>query len=458
MDSKAVKNYPELNLTMDLIYPRVLIFGQPFNNFSGGGITLTNLFKGWPRDRIAVTYLGHGLVSVTTDVCDIYYQLGGKEHKWRFPFSLIQKKFESGLKSIDQKSEMPSGLNKRGLRFIVVNKFFYPALEWFGLYHYVSKIELSEDFKRWLSEYNPEVLYIQVATRETLLFARDLSDYLGVPSAIHNMDDWPSTISRRGLLRNYWRKKIDLEFRSLLDRMDLFLSISDAMSSEYKKRYRKEFKPFHNPIDTKKFSGLDKKGFAEDNVLRILYIGRIGMANKESLYFFSKAVSSWTSERPGICLDIYTPDLDSPDSKLIRNLNNVRLSLPVKHEDVPALLAGYDLLLLPLDFNQTGLSYAQFSIPTKASEYLMSGTPILVFAPAETAISKFCAENDCAYCLTSPEMNEIKSAIHFIIEHEDFRKKWAGNGIALASKLFDAALVRENFQTMLAGLVNKQGK
>jgi len=198
MDSKAVKNYPELNLTMDLIYPRVLIFGQPFNNFSGGGITLTNLFKGWPRDRIAVTYLGHGLVSVTTDVCDIYYQLGGKEHKWRFPFSLIQKKFESGLKSIDQKSEMPSGLNKRGLRFIVVNKFFYPALEWFGLYHYVSKIELSEDFKRWLSEYNPEVLYIQVATRETLLFARDLSDYLGVPSAIHNMDDWPQQSAEEG--------------------------------------------------------------------------------------------------------------------------------------------------------------------------------------------------------------------------------------------------------------------
>ncbi len=127
------------------------------------------------------------------------------------------------------------------------------------------------------------------------------------------------------------------------------------------------------------------------------------MANKESLYLFSKAVSGWTGESPVKILDIFTPDLDSPDSKMIRNMNNVRLSSPVKHEEVPALLADSDLLLLPLDFNQTGLNYAQFSIPTKASEYMMSGTPIIVFAPAETAISKFCAENDCAYCLTNPE-------------------------------------------------------
>lgn len=182
------------------------------------------------------------------------------------------------------------------------------------------------------------------------------------------------------------------------------------------------------------------------------------MANKESLYLFSKAISGWTIEGLTIRLDIYTPDLDSPDSKSIRNLNNVRLFLPVIYEEVPVLLSSSDLLLLPLDFNQTGLSYAQYSIPTKASEYMMSGTPIIVFAPAETAISKFCTENDCAYCLTRPEKNEILTAIQFIMEHENFRKRWTKNAVEIASKLFEATLVRENFQTMLAGLVNRQGK
>jgi len=28
-----------------------------------------------------------------------------------------------------------------------------------------------------------------------------------VPSVIHIMDDWPSTISKKGIFKNYWEKK-----------------------------------------------------------------------------------------------------------------------------------------------------------------------------------------------------------------------------------------------------------
>jgi hypothetical protein len=37
-----------------MYFPKVLIFGQPFNNKHGGGITLSNLFSGWDKDKIAV--------------------------------------------------------------------------------------------------------------------------------------------------------------------------------------------------------------------------------------------------------------------------------------------------------------------------------------------------------------------------------------------------------------------
>lgn len=35
-------------------YPRILIFGHSFNNYTGMGITLTNLFADWPKGNIAV--------------------------------------------------------------------------------------------------------------------------------------------------------------------------------------------------------------------------------------------------------------------------------------------------------------------------------------------------------------------------------------------------------------------
>ena len=49
-------------------YPRILIIGPPFNNFTGGGITLSNLFKGWPKDRIAVASKDLVLSHITADV------------------------------------------------------------------------------------------------------------------------------------------------------------------------------------------------------------------------------------------------------------------------------------------------------------------------------------------------------------------------------------------------------
>jgi hypothetical protein len=36
------------------IYPKILIIGQTFHKKDGGGITISNLFYGWPIDRLAV--------------------------------------------------------------------------------------------------------------------------------------------------------------------------------------------------------------------------------------------------------------------------------------------------------------------------------------------------------------------------------------------------------------------
>jgi len=125
----------------------------------------------------------------------------------------------------------------------------------------MTTISVSGRFKNWLSEFKPEILYLQVAARDEINFVVELISYLKVPTVIHVMDDWPSTISARGPFKKYWSDKIDKEFKLLLEMVDLHLSISDAMSDEYKKRYNKEFIPFHNPIDVEVWSPHTKKDF-----------------------------------------------------------------------------------------------------------------------------------------------------------------------------------------------------
>lgn len=432
--------------------PRVLIYGQPFNKKHGGGITLSNLFKGWDKDKIAVAATGHVMYDVTTDICDTYYQLGSEEFMWRFPFNLIQKKFPSGLLAFDFRPKLSSGSNQSGLRYILVNQLFYPAMEWLGLFHSASRIKLSTDFKNWLFEFKPEILYLQVSTRETILFAAELKELLRIPSAIHMMDDWPSTISKKGLFRKYWERKIDKEFRDLLNKTDLFLSISDAMSSEYLNRYNKVFKAFHNPIDTTVYCHKYDNSFRNDAIFRILYLGRIGVANKHSIFSFAESISRMRMRGRKFILDIFTPDIDALDTRKIGKLNSVRINPAVKHEMVPRLLTEYDLLLLPLDFTKNGLKYARYSIPTKASEYMISGTPILVYAPKETAIFKFCSENKCGHCLSEQSQGEIAQAIQLLVTDMEYRKKLSNNAIRIASGLFNVDIVKDNFRNLLLNL------
>lgn len=436
--------------------PKILIFGQPFNNFSGGGITLTNLFKGWPKDKIAVTYLGHGLVNVTTDICAIYYQLGKEEHKWKFPFYFFQKEFSSGIKSFVDRMEIPVNSAQKGFRYMVVNTYFYPFLRWAGLFHFTTTLSLSEKFKNWLAEFDPKILYLQVSARDEIVFAKDLIDYLKVPSVIHFMDDWPSTISSRGLFKGYWSRKIDSELKSLLNKVDLHLSISDAMSNQYRKRYNKNFLPFHNPIEVKLWTPYKKKDFRIDlKYVNILYSGRIGDNGiAESVIEVASAIDSMKDEEVIVKLHIQTP---TKNRRIIDRLNRYKCIVfnPfAEYSQIPKIFSGADILLLANDFSSMALKYLRYSMPTKASEYMISGTPVFVYAPEVAAVSQFFSKNECGYCLTVQSREEIVKSIRFLINNEEYRKKISLKAVRLAKERFAAEKVCNEFQKYLVNLVN----
>ena len=441
---------------MNSRYPKVLIFGQPFNNYCGGGITLTNLFRGWPKDKIAVAYMGHGLYNVTTDVCDTYYQLGREEHKWKFPFNLFQKSFPSGLKSIVVKTESPGNQRKTGVRTEFVDRFFYPLLRWLGLFHSLSKISLSQKFMDWLSGFKPEVMYVQISSRETLLFACELIDHLKIPSVNHVMDDWPSSLTSNGLSGNYWIKKIDNELRQFNNRIDLHLSISEAMSDEYLKRYNKEFIPFHNPIESDVWLPYIKKGYGLDRKnVTILYSGRIGIGISESLTDIASAIDSIRDETISIKLHIQTFTKDPAILNKLQKYNCVVFNPFSSYEQLPGIFAAADILLLANDFSEKGLTYLKFSMPTKASEYMISGTPVLLYAPGETAISKFFVQNDCGCCVNERSPVKIINALNQLINDENYRKKISQNAINLAIEKFDQEKVRKEFQRLLMDISQK---
>jgi hypothetical protein len=430
--------------------PKVLIFGQPFNHSSGGGITLSNLFNGWEKDKIAVAATGHMLSDANSDICDTYYQLGEKEHKWIFPFNHLQQSYSSGLVQINKSANNTGNpSHKTGIRKKLVNGVFYPLLKYFGLVHTTSTITLSAEFRNWLIEFKPDILYIQVSEREGILFAKRLHSFLNIPMIVHNMDDWPSTICGKGLFKNYWNRKIDKEFRELLNKASLLLSISDSMASEYKKRYGKKFITFHNPINLKFWKQYQRTNYELKNSPQILYAGRIGPGVDTSLKLIAKAIKIVNEK-----LNMEIKFVLQTQEKLswFQEYNCVKHTPFIPYSELPKKFAEADFLILPYDFSKESINFIKYSMPTKGPEYMISGTPIIIFAPESTAIVKYAQECKWAKVITNNSYNELAKSIMFLIENKSARETIALNAKKIGEKNHNSINVTNSFKEAIISL------
>ena len=424
-------------------YPKVLIVGQYFNLRSGGGITMTNLFKDWDRENIAVA--AENIDDPDFAVCNKYYQLGYLETKRRFPFNLKRwgKQIQSG--SISEKDGFATSPTTNDSRESESGNMYLRLLYFTGLYHYKRRFRISNNFLNWVKEYSPDIIYSQLSNIELIGLVNDLRKTLGLPVAIHIMDDWPVTISKKGLFQSYWQKTIDKKFRSLLSESKVLLSISEAMSQEYMTRYGYNFIPFHNPIDIKFWSLSSKTNYESNGIFTILYAGRIGIGIQNCFFDIVEAISNLISKGLKIEFHIQATNFNPVLDDLVK-FDFVTVKAPVPYTKLPGIFSKADLLLLPNDFDSKSVSFLRYSMPTKASEYMASGSPILLYSDIETAVTSHALKYHWAYVVAEKNKEKLETAIFEIYKKKELRIKLAETAKEYAVNHFDGCKIREQFK------------
>lgn len=427
-------------------YPKILIVGQYFNTATGGGITMTNLFKEWNKDNIAVA--APDIHNPTLEVCNKYYQLGSFEMIRRFPFNLNRwdKHIKSGPINLSKISltSSPNSSYKKSL----LKKVYVRLLHFTGLYHYKSRYKISKEFLKWVKEYSPDIIYSQLSTIELIDFVAELNKILNVPVAIHIMDDWPLTISKKGIFQSYWKKRIDKKFRSLLKESTIFLSISEAMSKEYYNRYGYNFIPFHNPIDLNFWGVHSKSNYEFYECFKILYAGRIGPGIKNCFFDIAAAIKTLVSRGLQIEFHIQSTSDDPILNELVK-YNFIKLNPPVAYNELPKVFASADLLLLPNDFESSSISFLRYSMPTKASEYMISGTPVLLYSSTETAVTKHALKYNWAYIVSEQNKQLLETAIEQLYSNKELRSKLGSLAREYAINNYNGVTIREQFKKTL---------
>ncbi len=92
-------------------------------------------------------------------------------------------------------------------------------------------------------------------------------------------------------------------------------------------------------------------------------------------------------------------------------------------------------------------------MPTKAPEYMVSGTPIIIFAPEVTAIVKYAKKYSWAKVITENNFIEICVVIKQLIESKRLRKEIAQNAINVAQKNHNSINVTDHFKEIILSLI-----
>ena len=438
--------------------PKVLILNEKFNSHSGGGITLSNLFNGWDQDKIAVVCNSFRLEGeVDTNICKTYYQLGDKDYKYIFPFNLISRKRYSGLVNFDERKApeaVPTVMPvKSGFRHKVVMKYLFPLLEYTGFIDSISQIRLSTEFCKWLDEYNPDIIYAQAHNIPDITLTLLLHAYLKKPLVFHMMDDWPLMVTGSQLLRIKQLKRNDKAMKKLLSQTDLMMSISDGMTEAYKLRYGKDFTPFHNPIDLTFWNKYQRNSYELNDSPTLLYAGRLGIGIDTSLELIAKAIEL-VNNKLGLKMKFIVQAKENPEWSV--NYSFVEHKGFVAYEDLPKVFSKADFLILPYDFSPKSIQFIGYSMPTKATEYMISGTPVIIFSPEQTALVSYAKKHQWAKIVTNNDVNELSEAIISLIQNKTERQRLAQTAIKIAENNHSLSQVTDEFRNTLNSLVKSK--
>jgi glycosyltransferase involved in cell wall biosynthesis len=388
-------------------FPNILVVSeQPFSLDNGFGVTLSNLFDGWPQERIACFYTYK------------YYQSQPFQK-----FCVFQK---------------PAHVRWHHGRRHAIPMLVGVKPAWRNNY---SSLWL----KRNLAGYKPSIIYSLVHSEATLLFADWIAHSLRVPHVIHIADD-----------------NFSLEKR-ILDAMQsasMRYVISKQMAEEYNTRYNTNFQVLHNvPADDyfRKTSSEPKDLVHSAKAVKtIRYLGRLHpWLHYNSLQLLRCAIDKCCANGMRWQLELY----GSAEEEILRKSeilsDHVSFHGPVSQSYGIHLLHSADLLVIPLTYQTDLLRTYRLSFPTKLPEYLATGVPILLLSDISCASALFCQEHSAAYCVTTPDIDQIIEVLTRLWISPSEGIYQGEHNVALARSKFNKEEISSFFQASLCSVVNK---
>lgn len=262
------------------------------------------------------------------------------------------------------------------------------------------------------------------------------------------MDDWTARMEAEDP-QGWARMKPDLE--ELLQRSALRLSISEAMSEAFVRRYGRPFTPLANGIDPADWPTVPKRS-AVDGIFRLRYAGGIASdMNRKSLLQIAEAVERIAASKQKISFQIVTQPwwIDQVKEEFARWRHTQLLPATMKPTDYRNWISQADAVTIAYNFDAASMRYVRYSMANKTPECLASGAPILAYGPQEIATIRYLAEGDLARVVDREGVEAVEAELRALIANPVEAQALAARGRARAVERHDLRQLRARLYEMV---------
>lgn len=388
---------------MNKEFPKVLVISNDcLSNSTSNGRTLKNFFIGWPKNNIAQFCIHYD--NPDYNVCNNYYVVSDRNALDSF---LMKKKKNNILAK--ESTEKHSTKSRNALTMLIRN------IVW------NSKRWLTKDFYKWLYDYKPEIIVLQVGDSSFMFnIAMLVSKKIDIPIVVYNSESYffkkydyfrGNIISKMFYPVFYYNLKHG--YKKLMNKCSYAIYLCRMLENEYNRVFSVDSSTIYTTTE------LNALPQIIDNEFKISYIGNLGLDRHKSLIEIANILQELSVD---LKIDVYGRIPNDDIEKELKMCKGINICGFVDYKDVISVMQSSDLLLHIESFEKFYVKDLKYAFSTKIADCLGSGIPFLVYAPKELACTQYLLTNDCAHVATNKI--ELKKILALLINDFDYRNKY----------------------------------
>lgn len=430
-------------------FPRVLLVTKSqIGDIDSGSAALRSWFKEWPRDHLAQVFSGGA--PVANPFCSRNLQIGPDERRCGRLFFKLKG---SSLADTALPYRRPLSAPQPTGAIATAARSLGNALIESGLWELAFTPELSRRLNSFVREFNPEAMFVQGCDITFMRLPLLIRAEFGTPIHFDIVDDWVAHLYRGSWLGPVMGRVVKRAFGDLVRASARRYTIGESMAEEYRARYGVPFQPLMQCDDQERFSLARSSVETDDQTVRIVYSGSLALNRWKALLDLSQACAEKRFNGRRLSITVYAPFVPMEAVGPLQDAPHLTVKAAVPDAEVPAILAGADLLFLPESFDPAISNYIKLSVSTKAHLYMMSMRPTLVYGPPGIGTVEYARRYGWAHVLDREGPPHLAAAVQLLLEDAGRRAELVRRGAAVATKFHAGSAVREDLRRSLLATV-----